>query len=111
MKSLNSGSVVNESRHHAARARFAESFRLLQAEQSAAAIGYLALFRGISPAKSPSKGNSKRELHAVVESVNSASAAPAADSESDVERVVREQMERHRALRAQRKRRAVQREE
>ncbi len=83
----------------------------LQAEQSAAAHGLLALFRGISAAKTPGKGNSKSERCTTAGSVGSASAVPAADSESDVERVVREQMERHRALHAKRKRRAVQREE
>ncbi len=83
----------------------------LQTEQSAAALGFLALFRGISPAKSAGEGNSKRKRCTAAGSVGSASTVPAAESESDVERVVREQMERHRALRAQRKRRAVQREE
>ena len=75
----------------------------LQTEHSAAAVGFLALFRGISPAKSPGEGSNKR--------VASASAIPVADLDSDVERAVREKMERHRAQCARRKRRAAQREE
>ena len=81
-------------------------FPPLQMKQSAAALGFAALFRGISPASSPDEG--QRKQRAASESVGTVPAYPVADSESDVERAVREQMERHRA---RRKRRTMQREE